>query len=365
MAYLCRANLRGANLTSADLRANLHQADLRGADLRGADLRGATLLNLGFVDAETSLARWNLRLEGELSEITAAVLTEIEAELRARLYDPQLKIRGFRLGSVILELAMSEDAAQLLQRLFKDGDLQQIMGYRILALEERLASEPAKVTTILVLGANPVDAAPLALDREMRAIEKAIRESKYKDSIELISRWAVGLEDLQLALLEHQPEIVHFSGHGLAEGVMLVNESGNGHVMQPELLAAVVCAVQDNVRLAVFNACYSHVQAEAITKHIDCAIGMAHTIDDGAALKFASAFYRAIGLGRSLQEAFDLGKATYHSVADVHACGPTMTVKDGVKPSDLCFFTPPAKKTRARKPSSLDSRAAVTAPATE
>ena len=57
----------------------------------------------------------------------------------------------------------------------------------------------------------------------------------------------------------------------------------------------------------VLNACYSESQAQAIAKHIDCVIGMSNAIGDEAAISFAAAFYQALGYGRSVQAAFDLG----------------------------------------------------------
>lgn len=67
--------------------------------------------------------------------------------------------------------------------------------------------------------------------------------------------------------------------------------------------------VSDNIRLVIFNACFSDVQAEEITQHIDVAIGMKDSIGDVAARIFSAQFYAAIGLGCSLKQAFDQGIA--------------------------------------------------------
>ena len=57
----------------------------------------------------------------------------------------------------------------------------------------------------------------------------------------------------------------------------------------------------------MLNACYSEAQAQAIAKHIDCVVGMTTAVGDDAAIDFATAFYRALGYGRDVQTAFDLG----------------------------------------------------------
>jgi hypothetical protein len=57
----------------------------------------------------------------------------------------------------------------------------------------------------------------------------------------------------------------------------------------------------------VLNACYSERQAQAIAQYIDCVIGMSKAIGDTAAISFSAAFYQALGYGRSVKMAFDLG----------------------------------------------------------
>jgi hypothetical protein len=54
----------------------------------------------------------------------------------------------------------------------------------------------------------------LALDEECREITAKIRSTDHRDAIELIAAWAVRPSDLQQLLLQHRPQVVHFSGHG-------------------------------------------------------------------------------------------------------------------------------------------------------
>ncbi len=57
----------------------------------------------------------------------------------------------------------------------------------------------------------------------------------------------------------------------------------------------------------MLNACYSETQALAIYDYIDCVIGMERAVSDKAAIHFSTAFYDALGAGRSYKEAFDFG----------------------------------------------------------
>jgi len=110
-------------------------------------------------------------------------------------------------------------------------------------------------------------------------------------------------------LLRHQPHIVHFSGHGSTQGEIVLEDAKGRPVTAPAaVLSDLFRILKDNVRCVILNACWSQTQAEGIAAEIDCVIGMAREIDDDDALSFAGGFYRALGYGRSVAEAFDLGR---------------------------------------------------------
>ena len=67
---------------------------------------------------------------------------------------------------------------------------------------------------ILILTANPKNTNQLRLDEEVREIQAALDQSKNRDQFEIMTRWAVRVDDLQPILLDHTPHIIHFSGHG-------------------------------------------------------------------------------------------------------------------------------------------------------
>jgi CHAT domain-containing protein len=173
---------------------------------------------------------------------------------------------------------------------------------------------------ILFMSANPAGTQQLKLDQEAREIEAKIRAADHRDSLELITKWAVRPDDLLQSLNQHRPHIVHFSGHGNpTEEIVLLDALGKPKPVSKEALVHLFRALKDNIRVVVLNACFSRPQAEAITGEIDCAIGMMRAIGDNAAITFAASFYRAIGFGRSIKEAFDQGIAALlldGSVAD-------------------------------------------------
>lgn len=168
--------------------------------------------------------------------------------------------------------------------------------------------EGTNMISILFLAANPSDATRLRLGEEVREIDQALRKTEFRGKLDIKQHWAVRVSDLQGYLLRHKPHLVHFSGHGskLSE-IILEDNSGRSHPVSVRALSKLFSVLKDNIRCVVLNACYSEPQARAIAEHIDCVIGMSKAIGDAAAISFAKAFYEAIGYGKDVKTAFELG----------------------------------------------------------
>jgi len=195
---------------------------------------------------------------------------------------------------------------------------------------------------VLFLAASP-SVSPLSLDQEIRSITAKIRAAAHRESLEVISKWAVRPDDLQQALLEHRPHVLHFSGHGTeSEELVLLDSQGNPKPVSKAALANLLSVLKDNLRLVVLNACFSRPQAEAITQVIDCAVGMNRAVGDEAAIKFAAAFYGAIGFGRSIQTAFDLGRNELMLNGIPEESTPELVAHVGVDPGRIVLVPSPA-----------------------
>ena len=194
---------------------------------------------------------------------------------------------------------------------------------------------------ILFVSANPAGTQPLKLDEEAREIEAKIRAADHRDSLELITKWAVRPDDLLQSLNQHRPHIVHFSGHGNpTEEIVLLDTLGKPKPVSKEALVHLFRALKDNIRVVVLNACFSEPQAEAITGEIDCAIGMMREIGDDAAITFAASFYRAIGFGRSIKEAFDQGIAALHLDGSLEGKTPVLLSGKNTAPDKVFLINP-------------------------
>ncbi len=211
----------------------------------------------------------------------------------------------------------------------------------ILAAEiEQLKVLPQKIT-VLFMASNPTDTSALRLDEEARAIQERIRLSDYRDSINFETRWATRSSDILQAINETNPTIVHFSGHGTSTGeLVLQNPDGTAKLVTKEAITAAMTTASDTIRLVVFNACFSEMQAQNLVQNIEAAIGMSSSVGDEAACVFASQLYSSIGFGRSLQASFNQAIAALLLEGIPEEKTPVLCLKDGLDPNDLVLVEP-------------------------
>jgi nucleoside phosphorylase len=191
--------------------------------------------------------------------------------------------------------------------------------------------------TILFLAANPLGTDPRALDREARAIQVELDRSGFRDSFELVTRWAAEPLDLLRELRRLKPTVVHFSGHGSPDvagargpaagrhrdvvvehsavdsapqhGLFFQGPDGRSQLVSAAALEAAFEAAGSSVKLVVLSACYSEPQAAALLTHVDCVVGMRGSIRDDAARSFAIGFYGGLGERESVAAAYKQGCA--------------------------------------------------------
>lgn len=90
----------------------------------------------------------------------------------------------------------------------------------------------------IFLAANPEQTSRLRLDQESREIGEALRRAKESTLFDLEQRWAVRPDHLRRAILDLNPQIVHFSGHGTGEeGLALENKEGKVHLVSTSALS--------------------------------------------------------------------------------------------------------------------------------
>ena len=211
-----------------------------------------------------------------------------------------------------------------------------------------------KKVKILFIAANPQGTVKLALDEEIREITNKVRLSKGRDKLDIVSAWAVRPDDLLQYLNQYQPQIVHFSGHGSEAGdIILVDTNNNTRPVMPEALKALFTTLKDNIQVVFLNACYSQIQGKAINEVIDYVVGMNKAVGDKAAIVFASSFYRALGFGRTIQDAFDQAKTALLLEDIPEEETPELLIKPGAS-SNKAITSVASKRKGTPKKSHMD-----------
>jgi hypothetical protein len=214
---------------------------------------------------------------------------------------------------------------------------------RTFGVIEKLTQLPERIT-VLFMAANPLDQTQLRLDEESRSIVETIRKSEHRDAIQFVSCWAVRPLDLLQALNEHQPRIVHFSGHGSDQDEIVFQDSkGAAKSVSKGAIMETMAAASGEIQLVFFNTCYSRNQAEAVVSHVPAAIGMKISIGDDAARVFAASFYSALGFGLSIKVAFRQAKAALMLEGIPEEDTPELFTAMGVDSENLILVKPPAK----------------------
>jgi CHAT domain-containing protein len=178
-------------------------------------------------------------------------------------------------------------------------------------------SDKVAARRILFLAANPTTTSPLDLEEELRSLELELRGTKFRDSISLVARHAVRPDDLIRYVRDENPSVIHFSGHGSTTGIILRNDAGGDHLLEGPQLKRFLRG--RGVDLVVLNACYSEHQADSIRSAVKAVVGTTDAVEDEAARRFTAAFYRSLGNGLSVREAFRDGTdaVALHGLTDV------------------------------------------------
>ncbi len=188
---------------------------------------------------------------------------------------------------------------------------------------------------ILFLSANPWTTSRILVDEEAREIFERIQEGPYRNKFELHKHAAIRPSDLQKLLSMYQPHIVHFSGHGSRKHKFILGGThGRGKTVDQQGLADVLAIYKNHVRLVLLNACLTKAQARSISEVIDYSIGTGKGIGDKAGVAFAGAFYRALGFGKPVRDAFESAKAELALTKIPRSRGIELFVRDGMNEKD-------------------------------
>jgi hypothetical protein len=163
---------------------------------------------------------------------------------------------------------------------------------------------------VLYLACNPPGTTRLDLEREIAAVEARIRAGAYRDTVRLIPALAANTDDLQRAILDNKPSIIHFSGHGQGGGGLVLR--GPDQAPKPvsaQALTKLFALYREQLREqfqtelsgVVLNACDSAPLAQKVGRVVGGAIGMRGAISDPSAISFAATLYQGLSFGCTLR----------------------------------------------------------------
>lgn len=188
---------------------------------------------------------------------------------------------------------------------------------------------------ILVVSSNPWSTGRILVAEEAREISDRIQEGPFRDKFELHDRGAVRQIDLQKLLLQYEPHIVHFSGHGSkSQRILLNGPYSRAQALDQQGLTDVLALYNRHVRLVLLNACFTKAQAQLISDVVDYSIGAARPIGDKVSVAFAGAFYRALAFGKSIRDAFRSAKAELALIKMPRSRGIELFVRKGINEGD-------------------------------
>ena len=165
----------------------------------------------------------------------------------------------------------------------------------------------ARPIRAVFFSANVHGQAPIEHGEEFLAMRRGIALGAHREQLEATSRPASSRAEIIADLRALQPEIVHLSCHGHADGMALRDDYGAADPVSASWLAQ---RLQDSaeIKLLIVSACRSDALIEAVAaairpQEVDL-IGCRGLIDERDACRFTECFYRAFADGGSVGRAF-------------------------------------------------------------
>lgn len=130
-------------------------------------------------------------------------------------------------------------------------------------------------TKILILAANPWETDRLDLGEEYQRIQDLWENSNLQEKFDLRYYPALRGVALQEKVFKFKSNLIHFSGHGEADSIMLSDLAGDKiHEVSKIALAELFRLCAPDLKAVFLNACYSAEQADEMAEQVDYVIGM-------------------------------------------------------------------------------------------
>jgi CHAT domain len=168
---------------------------------------------------------------------------------------------------------------------------------------------------VLVVQAQPLDDEnardQLRLGAEAHVIASCLKGAD-KRVYEAVFCHAATLATLRAALLREKPDVLHFAGHGSADGLLFEDADGKERKVTPGELANLLKHCRKRVHAIILNACDTIANSPELAKAgMRNIVSMNDAIDDDGAIEFCRAFYDSVASGDDIDVAYGHGCTAY------------------------------------------------------
>ena len=137
---------------------------------------------------------------------------------------------------------------------------------------------------LLFLSSSPNNRTNYNYEEEGRQLEEELSKPIYRNKIKVIREARVPIIRLMDLIRTHNPDILHFSGHGSENDRLEFEDSnGNSKEAEPELLSELFKEIGQRISLVSLIACYSKSQASKISQYVGCVIGTSNALPQNTA----------------------------------------------------------------------------------
>lgn len=170
--------------------------------------------------------------------------------------------------------------------------------------DEQVIVEPEGKTKILFISANPGDQPRLQTDEEHRKLKAQLERGRARAQFVFLQPQLAVTDTELIRALNDKPNIIHFSGHGTPEGIIITKEDNSTQPIPTPALQFMFKRLKGIAQIVILNACYSAEQARVISEFGMYVVGTSLPITDPAAISFSEGFYLGLGEGKDFEGAF-------------------------------------------------------------
>lgn len=161
---------------------------------------------------------------------------------------------------------------------------------------------------ILALFSNPANSTRIRVDREDKVLAELSKRFDGQVTIDRVH--ATEVADIHEYLWDKHYNVIHFSGHGSEEGLLLDmnGASSGGELVNADRMYSLIALAEKSPTLCIFLSCYSSNHIDDLSKSAPFVISSEGALDDRSAIAFTAGFYERYLNGSSISTSFEYAK---------------------------------------------------------